>query len=134
MILVESSVLMQAQRLPGSEVAEHLAALIASGEAAVTGPVIMEYLRGARSTEEFDFLASRIVSIDYLDVDQQTWVLAGRLNGRLIQSGQRLPNMDVVIAATAVRYDVPLFTLDGDFARIPELDLYEPPSMEVSEQ
>ena len=133
MILVESSVLMQAQRLPVSEVAEHLAALIASGEAAVTGPVIMEYLRGARSTEEFDFLAERIVSINYLDVDQQTWVLAGRLNGHLIQSGQRLPNMDVVIAATAIRYGAPLYTLDSDFARIPELDLYEPPLQEVDE-
>ena len=124
MILVESSVLMQAQRLPDSQVARHLAALIASGEAAVTGPVIMEYLRGSRSQEEFQFLSERIVSIDYLEVDQQTWVLAGSLSRRYIRSGEMMSDLDVVIAATAIRYDVPLFTLDTGFKRIPELKLY----------
>ena len=126
MILVESSVLMQVQRLPDSEEARELAALMASGEATVTGPVIMEYLRGARSTEELEFLAERLSSIDYLEADQQTWVIAGRLNNRLIRSGTRLPNMDVAIAATAIRHDVPLYTLDGGFKRIPELRLYQP--------
>ena len=46
MILLESSVLMQAQRLPNSEESKQVASLIISGEAAVTGPVVMEYLRG----------------------------------------------------------------------------------------
>ena len=126
MILVESSVLMQAQRLPDSEDAEHLAALIASGEAAVTGPVIMEYLRGARSQEEFEFLSERIVSIYYLEVDQQTWVLASKLSRRYIRAGEMMSDLDVVIAAAAIRHSAPLYTLDGGFQRIPELELYEP--------
>lgn len=126
MILVESSVLMQAQRLPDSKVAQHLATLIIAREAAVTGPVIMEYLRGSRSQEEFQFLSERIVSIDYLEVDQRTWVLAGSLSRRYIRSGQTMSDLDVVIAATAIRYGVPLYTLDTGFERIPELKLYEP--------
>ena len=124
MILVESSVLMNAQRLPQSTEARELAALMASGEAAVAGPVIMEYLRGARSPEELEFLAERVVSIDCLEMDQQAWVIAGRLSNRLIRAGAMMTDLDVAIAATAIRHDVPLYTLDGAFERIPELRLY----------
>ena len=126
MILVESSVLVQAQRLPESREARELAALMSSGEAAVTGPVIMEYLRGARSPNELDFLAERLVSIDYVEIDQQAWVTAGRLSSRLMRDGETMSDLDVAIAAAAIRHDVPLYTLDRGFARIPELKLYSP--------
>lgn len=124
MILIESSVLMQAQRLPDSHEAIELAALMSSGEAALTGPVIMEYLRGARSPAELDFLAERVVSVESLETDQQVWVIAGRLSNRLIRAGTQMTDLDVAIAATAIRHDVPLYTLDGAFERIPELRLY----------
>ena len=87
MILLESSVLMQAQRLPNSEESKQVASLIISGEAAVTGPVVMEYLRGARTDDEFEFLTERISAIDFLEVDQQTWVWAGRLSRRYMRAG-----------------------------------------------
>ena len=126
MILLESSVLMQAQRLPNSEESKQVASLIISGEAAVTGPVVMEYLRGARSEDEFEFLSERMSAIDFLEVDQQTWVWAGRLSRRYMRTGEMLSDLDAVIAATAIRYDVPLFTLDKGFERISELKLYQP--------
>ena len=126
MILVETSVLIQVQRQPNSKEAIELASLLTSGEAAITGPIIMEYIRGARTDEELSFLVTRLSSIDYLDMDRQAWITAGRLNNWLIRSGDRLTNMDVAIAATAIRHNVPLYTLDTDFDRIPELTLYEP--------
>ena len=126
MVLVESSVLMQVQRLPGSKEARELAVLMSSGEAALTGPVIMEYLRGARSSEELEFLAERIVSINCLEMDPQTWVIAGRLSNRLIRAGEKMTDLDVAIAATAIRHNVPLYTLDKGFERISELRLYHP--------
>ena len=125
-VLVESSVLINAQRRPDSAASMELISLLSSGEAVVTGPVIMEYIRGARSAEELDFLTERIVSIDCLDVDRQTWVIAGRISNRLIRMGQMLTDLDVVIAAVAIRYDIPLYTLDRGFDRIPELRLYQP--------
>ncbi len=126
MVLVDSSIFINAQRQPDSNDSIELASLLSSGEAVVTGPVIMEYIRGARSVEELDFLTERIVSIDSLDVDQQTWVTAGRISNRLIRAGQMLTDLDVVIAAVAIRYDIPLYTLDRGFDRIPELRLYQP--------
>ena len=131
MVLVDSSVFINAQRRPDSDDSIELIALLSSGEAVVTGPVIMEYIRGARSVEELDFLTERIVSIECLDVDQRTWVTAGRISNRLIRMGQMLTDLDVVIAATAIRHDVPLYTLDRGFDRIPELRLYQPDLMQV---
>ena len=126
MTLIDSCILIQAQRLPNSKEAVELAALLISGEAAVTGPVIMEYLRGSRSDEEFDFLSERILSIKFLEMDEQTWVIAGRLSNRFMHSGKPMADSDVAIAATAIRHDVPLYTLDKGFERVAELTLYEP--------
>ncbi len=73
-----------------------------------------------------EFLISRIRTIDYLEMDQQAWILAGRISNRLSRSGQTLSDFDVAIAAAAIRHDVALFTLDKGFQRIPELTLYQP--------
>ena len=126
MVLVDSSVFINAQRRPDSDDSIELIVLLSSGEAVVTGPVIMEYIRGARSVEELEFLTERIVSIDCLEVDQQTWVTAGRISNQLIRIGQMLTDLDVVIAAVAIRHDVPLYTLDRGFDRIQELRLHQP--------
>ena len=124
-VLLDSSVLIQAQRMPDSDTTLHLGALLASGEAVVTGPVIMEYIQGALGPEELDTLTERIVSLDSLDTDQMVWVTAGQLSNRLLRSGLSLPDADIIVAATAIRHDVPLYTLDRGFNRIPELKLYE---------
>ncbi len=126
MVLLDSCILIHVQRLPNSKEAIELGALLTSGEAAVTGPVIMEYLRGSRSAEEFEFLSSRILSINFLEMDQETWVIAGRLSNRFMRSGEPMADSDVAIAATAIRHNVPLYTLDKGFERVEELTLYEP--------
>ena len=126
MILLDSSVLMQAQRMPDSQAALHLRQMLATGEAVVTGPVVMEYMKGAKTSEEVDLFTQFIVSIDYLETDQPVWLTASQLSNRLLRAGLSLPDADIIIAATAIRYDVPLYTLDKGFNRIPELKLYEP--------
>ena len=126
MVLVDSSVFILAQRQPDSEDAMELRSLLENGEVEITGPVLMELIRGAENERQMGFIIGRLVSIDCLETDQQTWVIAGRLSRHLIRTGMRLPNMDVVIAATAIRHDVPLYTLDRGFDRIPELRLYQP--------
>ena len=124
-VLVDSSVFIQVQKLPHSRASEELRDLIASGEAAVTGPVVVEYVRGARSPQQIEFLTRSVLSIHYLDTDRQAWVIAARISNRLMRSGNRISVPDAAIAATAIRHDVPLYTLDKGFSRIPELKLYE---------
>ena len=127
-VLIDTSLLIQAQRRPESPEARELAELLIDGDASVTGAVIMEFLRGARSDSEMAFLVSRMTSINYLEMDRQAWILAGRISNRLSRSGQTLSDFDVAIAAAAIRHDVPLYTLDKGFQRIPELTLYQPSS------
>ena len=125
-ILLDSSVLIHAQRQPNSEIAGQVLALLTSGEAAVTGPVIAEYIQGARSQDELNFLVRRIVTLDFLEMDQAVWVITGRLGNLLNRLGAPLPIADLSIAATAIHYEVPLYTLDRGFENIPELILYQP--------
>lgn len=125
-VLVDSSVFIQAQKLPHSEASEELRKLIASEEAAVTGPVVVEYVRGARSSQQIEFLTQSILSIHYLDTDRQSWVIAARISNYLMREGNRISVPDAAVAATAIRHDVPLYTLDKGFNRIRELKLYEP--------
>ena len=89
----------------------------------------MEFIRGARSQEQVDRFTRIAVSIDFLEMDKAVWVVAGILGGQLKRRGLGLPASDVIIAATAIRYDVPLYTLDKGFDRIPDLKLYQPPDV-----
>lgn len=125
-ILVDSSVLIEAQRRPMAAVSLEFARLQNTGEAALTGPVIMEYLRGARATENLDILIERLSAVAYLEMDRRAWTIAGVIGNSLMRIGEPLSDMDVAIAATAIRHDVPLYTLDNGFERIPELRLYRP--------
>ena len=125
-VLVDSSVLVQAQRLPHSETARQLLDLLASSSIAVTGPVLIEYLRGARSQEDIEFLMDRVMSLPYLETDQQVWLIAARLSNRLMRGGYTISVPDATIAAAAIRHGVPLYTLGQGFSRIPELELYHP--------
>ncbi len=126
MVLVDSSVFIRAQRQPNSEEAGELAALLIRGEARIAGPVIMELIQGARLEQNRRFLAERLPAIDCLELDQEAWLTAGMISSRLRRSGEMLPNMDVIIAAAAIRHSMPLYTLDGRFERIPELTFYRP--------
>lgn len=127
-VLVDSSVLIQAQRVPHSETARDLLDLLASSSVAVTGPVMIEYLRGARSQEDIEFLMDRVMSLPYLETDRQVWLIAARLSNRFMREGYTVSVPDATIAAAAIRHDVPLYTLDNVFNRIPELKLYDPAS------
>ena len=125
-VLVDSSILIEAQRRPTSVVSQEFAQLQSSGDAALTGPVIMEYLRGARAEQNLDILIERLSSVAYLEMDRRAWTIAGIISNSLLRSGEPLSDMDTAIAAAAIRHDVPLYTLDRGFERIPELRLYRP--------
>lgn len=125
-VLVDSSILIEAQRRPTSDVSQEFAQLQNSGDAALTGPVIMEYIRGARATQNLDILIGRLASVAYLEMDRRAWTIAGIIGNRLLRSGEPLSDMDTAIAAAAIRHDVPLYTLDRGFERIPELRLHRP--------
>ena len=126
MIIADTSAWVTLLREPDSLTGREMASLIASGDLAVVGPVLTEVLQGGRNIRDLEFLSSNLSGLEFLDTDQQVWDLAGRINFRLRREGRQMAFADLIIAATSIRHEIPLFTNDSGFSRIPELDLYEP--------
>ena len=120
-MIADSSVWIDFQRAPDSEVGRELDRLLANNEVVMVGPVLTEVLQGARSEGELEFFASHLTALWFLETNQQTWVRAGELNHRLKQNGKILALGDLMIATLALEYNVPVYSLNGDFDRVPGL-------------
>ena len=92
----------------------------------MVGPVLAEVLQGSRSDEAFEFFATRLTVLPFLETDQDIWVRAGELNYRL--RGEMLSLGDLLISTLALVHDLPVYSLDGDFRRVPGLRIHTPES------
>ena len=90
MVIADSSVWITFQRDPNSDAGRELDRLLAVDEVTMVGPVLVEVLQGSRSDEAFDFFASRLTALSYVETNQDTWVMAGELNLRLRRQGDML--------------------------------------------
>ena len=118
MVIADSSVWIDFQRAPDSEVGRELDRLLANNEVVMVGPVLTEVLQGARSEGELEFFSSHLTALWFLETNQETWVRAGELNHRLRQEGRVLALGDLIIATLALEYNVPVYSLNGDFDRV----------------
>ena len=126
MVIADSSVWIDFQRNPGSRAGRELDRLLANNEVVMVGPVLAEVLQGARSESAFVFFASHLTALSYLEMDQDTWVRAGDLNCLLKQKGEMLALGDLIISALALGNDIAVYTLNGDFDRVPGLKHHQP--------
>jgi len=44
----------------------------------------------------------------------------------LRRRGEIIPDLDIIVGATALQYDLTVLTNDRHFARVPDLKLYQP--------
>lgn len=114
MILTDTSIVIEWSRRPSFAVQD----VIDSGRAAVCGPVIAELYGGVRSEIERVDLEIALQQFARVEIDEDTWILAGRMLGDMERRGTRIPFPDAIIAAAAVRHGVPLWTRDQHFARL----------------
>ena len=121
MVIADSSVWIDFQRAPDSAVGMELDRLLANNEVVMVGPVLTEVLQGARSEEELRFFASHLTALWFLEIDQGVWVRAGELNHQLKQNGKILALGDLIIATLGLENDLPVYSLNGDFDRVPGL-------------
>jgi predicted nucleic acid-binding protein len=93
------------------------------------GEVIQGILFGReveRRTEEFERLVDQL---ELVGLDPETMRIFATLRGSLEREGLRLPDFDLLIAATALRHDHTLVSRNlGHFNRIPNLRLVTPGS------
>jgi len=103
-----------------SPVADAVERLLAEGQALRCGPVDLELRRGLRAAE-----ATRVIpvlwALEELPCEAIDFASAGDLLRSLRAGGVTLPSMDGLIAALALRHDVPVLTVDRDFEAVPDL-------------
>jgi predicted nucleic acid-binding protein len=126
MVIADTSVWINAQRLPESHNGREFWSLFDRREILMVGPVFAELLQGSRTQREFDTLLSRFNALDYLEVDLHTWQIVARIRRHLSKQGNQIGFADTITAALSIEHDIPLFTLDGDFMRVPNLRFYRP--------
>ena len=125
MILIDTNVMIDYFHSRESE----LAAKIDSLPIALCGVVRTEIIHGARSDEEIDNYLRAFKTFDNLANDDYDWEGTGFVLQTLRSNGIQIPLADALIAFTAMKYDIPLWTRDNHFKFVqgyyPELKLYE---------
>jgi predicted nucleic acid-binding protein len=123
-ILVDTSAWVEYDRATGSAVDERLAELIADGDGvAVTEPVIMEVVAGARNDERERDLRRLLLRFDLLRFDSAVdFDAAVRIYRACRQEGVTPRGLiDCMIASVAHRHGVALLALDADVNRIADV-------------
>lgn len=124
MILVDTSAWVEYDRATGSSVDRRLTELIAADdEVAVTEPVIMEVLAGARNDDREADLRRLLLRFKLLRFDP---VVDFDAAARLYRTGRRVgvtPRgmVDCMIAAVAHRHGAKLLALDADLDRVADV-------------
>ena len=121
MILVDTSAWVEYDRATGSPVDQRLTHLIGNeGPVAVTEPVIMEVVAGARDDRREQSLRRLLARFTLLRFDAvPDFDAAVRIYRQCRRAGVTpLGMVDCMIAAVAWRLEVPVLAQDGDFDRV----------------
>ena len=124
MVIVDTSVWIQAFTERTSDERRELDGLLNQNHVVMVGPVLAEILQGARSLEEFDRLLVRWSALPYAAATRETWNQSGALSYQLRQQGYTVGLVDLLISALALEHDHQIYTLDDHFQRVPGLSLY----------
>ncbi len=118
--LFDTSALILAARVPS--IGAILADAVAADELAITEPILLEYLNGARNQIEYERFTAGFRAARLLAATGEDWTRALGVQGALARIGpghQRSVRIqDLVIGAVAERHGVPVLHYDEDFDRI----------------
>ena len=118
--LWDTSALILAARDP--RVAARLGEALANDEVAISEPVLLEYLNGARNAAEYTRFDVTLRAVRLLSTTPDDWRRALVVHRMLAESGpghQRSVRLvDLIVAAVAERHRYPIAHVDRDYDRI----------------
>ena len=124
-ILADTNIMVEYFRSRDSELAKKIDAM----PVAVCGVVKAEIYHGAKDDAEIDNMLEAFGTFGHLPNDDYDVDGVGFMLQTLRKNGYTIPFSDAMIAFTAIKYDVPLWTHDKHFeilrAFYPELTLYK---------
>jgi predicted nucleic acid-binding protein len=91
--------------------------LIRDGQTIIIGPVRLEILSGIDDEQFFRKIRDYLREFDDEPVTLEDYEEAARLYNLCARAGVASSPNDLVICAVALRLNIPVFTLDGDFTR-----------------
>jgi len=102
-----------------------LADALADDDVALTEPILLEYLNGARRLSEYDLFETRLRAARLVETTPIDWQRALSVHRQLAASGpghQRSVRLvDLIVAAVAERLGYPIVHVDEDYERIASL-------------
>ena len=126
MVIADTSVWIPFFNRPDSVEKQALDALIDADEVAMAGVVLAELLQGCRTRKDRDEINDAMLSLPYLEITRDIWILAGDTSSFLLRRGITLPMPDLVVAAIALKNQCRLYSLDAHFQKIPSLARFQP--------
>jgi predicted nucleic acid-binding protein len=123
-ILADTSAWVEYDRATGSQVDQRLSELIAAdGPLAVTEPVVMEVLAGARTDDREDDLRRLLLRFHLLRFDSASDFDGGAIIYRRCRQVGVTPRglIDCLIAAVAHRHGATLLAHDADLSRVADV-------------
>lgn len=120
MVIVDTSVwsLALRRKQPSQDAAtSELTRLIDLGEALIAGPIRQELLSGITIQAQFNLLRERLEAFPDIPVLTTDYEHAAMCFNQCRTRGIQGSNTDFLICALALRLDLPVFSLDRDFAR-----------------
>ncbi len=121
MVLVDSSVWVEALRLKGDLRAKTIIAQLLEDGSVRTCPVVKLEILGAARKDERKLLDSYFRNIISLKISELIWNEAINLSRTLRDKGLAAPWNDIVIASVAIHYSLPLYHVDKHFTDMSKL-------------
>ena len=124
MIVVDTSVWINAFRDEKSSEARHLSELLDNDEVAIAIPIRIEILSGVRRSEQ-PRLCRTLSALPTFYPNDTTWQRIEDWLGKIKNAGDWFGIGDLLIAGIAAENHAAIWSLDGDFARMAKLKLIE---------
>ena len=117
-VLVDTSVWIKFFRFSTAAESLHLDALLQAKAVCTCAPIRVEILSGARNDRERLHLRELFSAIPMKEPPVDFWEKVEEARFTLARKGHQASLVDLIIASTAAHHQVPLWTLDEDFASI----------------
>lgn len=91
--------------------------------AAVLAELYLGAYRSANVQKHIEQIKAFLLQCTVLSADQATAEACAKVKAALLKKGKPIPENDIWIAATALQYDLPLYTNDKHFSEVDNISL-----------
>ncbi len=119
-VLIDTSAWIEFYHPQGSpEVKRAVTEALERHEIAAVAPVVVELLSGAKTEKDYEALQADLEALSLLPLREEEALAAARLAWTLARAGQRVPTIDLLIAAAAQVHGYEIWHFgDGHFQTI----------------